>query len=338
MRDDFTEEVRRILAARVGNACSNPDCRALTSGPQSDSTKALNVGVAAHITAASDGGPRYNPSLLSEERRHSDNGIWLCQTCAKLIDNDPSEFTENLLRAWREVAEHRARCSIGKTASSAREGLQPLLEVEFASLSVRKKFGTTVVVKSQVMEIPPRQEIPLYGPEPKVFYGIQVDGTDSFRNRDYYRDVASYIQDQSLLCPIGVAVTNAAPTVAEEVCVTLELDSAVGLVVLDEADTPIKPSTFKMPAIRPVNRDQRVHVGRYGDKYEVRFQIGTVQPRTTQWSQEPFYIGGRQPMTVIAHIQITADNLESPITLRAEIGIQVNRLQVSVDDIRRARL
>jgi hypothetical protein len=70
MRDDFTEEVKRILAARVGNACSNPDCRALTSGPQSDSAKALNVGVAAHITAASEGGQRYNPALSSEERRH----------------------------------------------------------------------------------------------------------------------------------------------------------------------------------------------------------------------------------------------------------------------------
>jgi hypothetical protein len=52
MRDDFAEEAKRALAARVGNVCSNPDCRALTSGPQDDSTKALNVGVGAHITGA----------------------------------------------------------------------------------------------------------------------------------------------------------------------------------------------------------------------------------------------------------------------------------------------
>jgi len=117
MRDDFSEEVKRTLANRVSNNCSNPDCRTSTSGPQSDSTKALNIGVAAHISAASQGGPRYNPSLTPEQRCHSNNGIWLCQNCAKLVDNDPSQFPEELLRAWKVVAEHRALNSIGKTAT-----------------------------------------------------------------------------------------------------------------------------------------------------------------------------------------------------------------------------
>ena len=121
MRDDFTEEVKRTMAARTGNACSNPDCRALTSGPQDDPTKALNVGVAAHITGAAEGGERFNPMLSSEERRHPDNGIWLCHTCAKLIDNDASRFTEKLLRAWKEIAEDRAFRSIGKTVGPVAE-------------------------------------------------------------------------------------------------------------------------------------------------------------------------------------------------------------------------
>jgi len=55
MRDDFSEEVKRIVASRVGYRCSNPDCRAPTSGPQIDIKKSLNVGVAAHITGASSG-------------------------------------------------------------------------------------------------------------------------------------------------------------------------------------------------------------------------------------------------------------------------------------------
>src|SRR6266404_6234115 len=90
MGDDFSEVVKRVLASRVGNLCSNPECRALTSGPQDDPSKAVNVGVAAHITAASPGGPRYDSSLLPEERSGHKNGIWLCQNCAKHIDNDPA--------------------------------------------------------------------------------------------------------------------------------------------------------------------------------------------------------------------------------------------------------
>jgi tetratricopeptide (TPR) repeat protein len=114
-RDDFTEEVKRVIAARVGYRCSNPDCGAATSGPQLNPSKALNLGVASHITAASPLGPRYNPSLSSEERKGVDNAIWLCQTCAKLIDNDEIRFPEVLLRRWKEEAEAKALALIGKT-------------------------------------------------------------------------------------------------------------------------------------------------------------------------------------------------------------------------------
>ena len=53
MRDDFPKPVLETLAKRVGNRCSNPACRKRTSGPHTEDDKALNVGVAAHITAAS---------------------------------------------------------------------------------------------------------------------------------------------------------------------------------------------------------------------------------------------------------------------------------------------
>ncbi|MBU5676819.1 hypothetical protein KQI88_10350 [Alkaliphilus sp. MSJ-5] len=45
------------MAKRVAYICSNPGCGKLTSGPHSDSSKASIIGVAAHITAASKGGP-----------------------------------------------------------------------------------------------------------------------------------------------------------------------------------------------------------------------------------------------------------------------------------------
>jgi hypothetical protein len=53
MRDDFDEKTKEILSRRVGLRCSNPNCRKLTTGPQTDPSKAINIGVAAHITVAS---------------------------------------------------------------------------------------------------------------------------------------------------------------------------------------------------------------------------------------------------------------------------------------------
>src|SRR5712692_10152059 len=117
MSDDFSDTVKKALAARVGHLCSNPECRALTSGPQDDPAKAVNIGVAAHITAASPGGPRYDPDLLPEERSARSNGIWLCQNCAKLIDNDVVRFSVEVLKKWKADAEAEAKARVGKTVA-----------------------------------------------------------------------------------------------------------------------------------------------------------------------------------------------------------------------------
>jgi hypothetical protein len=110
---------------------------------------------------------------------------------------------------------------MGVTAA-LREG-QPILEVELANLAVRSKLGTTVLVESRVVETPDRRKIPSYGPAPKSISGVSYDVMDNFVNRDYYRDIATYIRDRSLMSPVGVVVTNASPTVAEDVWVTLKL-------------------------------------------------------------------------------------------------------------------
>lgn len=118
-RDDFSAEVKDVLARRVGMRCSNPNCRQPTSGPQQNPTKALNVGVAAHITAASRGGPRYDSTASAADRKSVENAIWLCQTCAKLIDNDPAMYPIDLLRHWKRLSEEAARLAIDSPASEA---------------------------------------------------------------------------------------------------------------------------------------------------------------------------------------------------------------------------
>jgi hypothetical protein len=108
MRDDFSKQIIETLAKRVGNRCSNPSCRKLTSGPHEDPVRAVNIGVAAHITGASPGGPRYDEAVSSEERQAIQNGIWLCQNCAKLVDNDIYRYNTALLNQWKSNTEEHA--------------------------------------------------------------------------------------------------------------------------------------------------------------------------------------------------------------------------------------
>lgn len=74
-RDDFTKTTKDVLSKRVGGRCSNPECNVPTSGPHSDPEKHISIGIAAHITAASQNGPRYDPKLSSAQRSSIDNGI-----------------------------------------------------------------------------------------------------------------------------------------------------------------------------------------------------------------------------------------------------------------------
>ena len=118
MRDDFNSHIKDTLSKRVGLRCSNPNCRALTSGPNSSEDKATNIGVAAHITAASINGPRYDASMNTSERSSIKNGIWLCQSCAKLIDSDTLRYAVDLLHEWKNKAEIETELELTKVRRS----------------------------------------------------------------------------------------------------------------------------------------------------------------------------------------------------------------------------
>jgi hypothetical protein len=108
VRDDFPRQTITEIAKGVGYRCSNPECARPTVGATATHDGIITIGVAAHICAASPGGPRYNPAQTREERRAKDNGIWLCQNCGRLVDADSQEFTVESLTEWKRAAQARA--------------------------------------------------------------------------------------------------------------------------------------------------------------------------------------------------------------------------------------
>lgn len=109
MRDNFSQEVKRSLADRVAWKCCFPGCKEVTIGPGNrDDKHVIKLGVAAHITAASPGGPRYNNDLNSGERSSISNAIWLCTKHGELIDRDFYEYSAETLRQWKAQAEEQA--------------------------------------------------------------------------------------------------------------------------------------------------------------------------------------------------------------------------------------
>src|SRR5258707_9005559 len=108
VRDDFTKRTITEIAKGVGYRCSNPECRRPTVGANAAQDGTIIIGVAAHICAASLGGPRYNAAQTPEARRSKENGLWLCQNCGRLVDADPDKFTVEKLTGWKRDAQTRA--------------------------------------------------------------------------------------------------------------------------------------------------------------------------------------------------------------------------------------
>jgi hypothetical protein len=147
MRDEFTEHTKRGLAHRAGYRCSNPDCAAWTIGPGSDPESVVKIGVAAHITGASPGGPRYDPTLTSEERRASANGIWLCHNCGKVVDSDVTKHDVRTLQRWKRLAEANARVRLGRVTVGI-QPYQPPLSDEEAQILVAASISGEIAVFS----------------------------------------------------------------------------------------------------------------------------------------------------------------------------------------------
>ncbi|PEW37846.1 hypothetical protein COJ17_17635 [Bacillus thuringiensis] len=110
---DFTDTTKRILAKRVGERCSNPSCRKLTSRPHPlNEADFINVGEAAHIKSAAKNGPRHDANMTDAEKKDIKNGIWLCQQCHKFVDNKDLSakkgITVETLLYWKKKAEINA--------------------------------------------------------------------------------------------------------------------------------------------------------------------------------------------------------------------------------------
>lgn len=124
VRDSFTQAIKTNLAKRAAYLCSSPECRAFTLGARADGNGVVNIGVAAHITAAAAGGPRFDPNIDNADRASEQNGLWLCSNCHTRIDSDPAHFTVGKLRAWKRDAEARSFEQLGRRPSDLEQAVQ----------------------------------------------------------------------------------------------------------------------------------------------------------------------------------------------------------------------
>ncbi len=97
----------RRLDTLSGNQCSNPNCTRKLIARDGETI----ISKICHIEAASPDGPRYNPHMTDDERRHYENLILLCDECHSIIDNKEKEdqYPVELLKKWKRNHENFIR-------------------------------------------------------------------------------------------------------------------------------------------------------------------------------------------------------------------------------------
>ncbi len=142
-RDDFDIDVINALKMRAAFICSNPDCKRLTVAPSSeDELKFIYIGIAAHICAASEKGPRYDPNMTPDERKSIVNGVFLCSGCSVMIDkNQGIDFSVDLLRQWKMRHESWVRNNLNKKVND-----QPTPLQVYNVISTNQSGGITAAV------------------------------------------------------------------------------------------------------------------------------------------------------------------------------------------------
>ena len=99
---------------------------------------------------------------------------------------------------------------------------------------------------------------------------------------------------------------------------------------------PSEPSIHRFANLRPAFTLQKksITVTAHGDFYEVRVDIGTVQPGMTEWGAEDIFVGGLNSFEIPIEVTISADNLRFPVVRSLVIRSAVDSKKVPLSELR----
>jgi len=113
----------KMLWGRAAGRCAMPDCRIDLILDATEKDPAVPIGQIAHNVAASNGGPRSDPTMPHADRNDYENLILLCPTCHAKLDRQKNTNTVEFIRrlksdheVWvKECLPERGRSTVGWT-------------------------------------------------------------------------------------------------------------------------------------------------------------------------------------------------------------------------------
>jgi len=298
----------------------------------------------------------------SDSRSHAeDNLVVLCLNChgeahtkRELQQNLTPEKLRDFKKLWLELVKQYDKRealsaypeysyqSINQIADSVAIVTAPVMSLQFADHETRQELGNSIKLSS-IAYVKPVTRLP----DTQVMQwrdigksDLRIGTSEPLVSPDYWRENEEYIRLTSLLRPVAFVIHNQSSTLVQGVRVEIVGSSSGGITVTDKL--PDEPVYRLTDVIRPdiyaarlsLQREPQTEVVDHGSQWTITVHFGNVQPKSSVWADEPFYIGSTTEKSVELEAVIYADNLPEPGKVKLTIEFEIeNRCPLTIDDL-----
>lgn len=242
---DYTRNTLRRLDTLSGNECAWPDCTKQLIAKKDGKTIVSKI---CHIEAASKKGPRYNPKMTDDDRRHISNLILMCDECHQVIDNkeNEDEYPVTRLQEWKKNHESTKTYAIlNDRPSLLNKAINAISDIDFET----EGGGSDLKIKAFEIEVKIKfndikrnkallEEYKVFHTKVNSLYKT-LEKEDSFKKENLLRNIRSiylkvkgkYVGDDKN--PMRI-ITNNADSIIEDVQAELLVKAEKNIIQSDE--------------------------------------------------------------------------------------------------------
>ena len=210
----------------------------------------------------------------------------------------------------------------------------PILDLQFANTDTGELLGDTLPISVVNIAIPNSSTIPDYPSRKSSFYLIPGILDRDRDNPDYYREMATYLQEINRVSPTNFAIINSGLTTAQDVKVEITIQNPRTIFLMTEHDLPSEPIRSGINFVPPyLGITSDTYIKHYPDAWLARTDFDKVQPQRTVYTNTKLYIGAACTTTIELNALIYADNLPQPTMKRLEVIISSQEKILSLDDL-----
>jgi len=207
---------------------------------------------------------------------------------------------------------------------------EPILEVEFANVNLRKELGCNLSLDCQFL-------VPMSSPKRQgSHFMMAAEIVDVFSDNNYSEKLIQHVATISPLKALGFRVHNRSEFPAMDVRIEVSVERREGLWILDENDYPSPPSRglidmSRSPLIHRPN--PMIRVTKHGTQWSLVARFGKIQPQAVNWSDDVFYIASAKPLKLEVTARLFADNLHKPKIIPLQIHCTVSKRDMTSVDL-----